>query len=125
LIDAASVGGFSFYGSLVRCQPLPLGSHAQQGLALHWVLCTFCEKSNPKDEATGRRRRKHFQWLTTNIGYPKLREHLGAVVAIMKLSADWHDFRAKLDKLYPRIGKPTQLSLDFADEEEHDTGKGL
>ena len=34
-----------------------------------------------------------------------------AVVAIMKLSADWHDFRAKLDKLYPRVGKPTQLAL--------------
>jgi hypothetical protein len=54
-----------------------------------------------KDEATGRRKRKHFQWLTNNVGYPKLREHLGAVVAIMKLSTDWHDFRAKLDKLHP------------------------
>jgi hypothetical protein len=58
------------------------------------------------------------------VGYPKLREHLGAVVAIMKLSADWHDFRGKLDKFYPRVGKPTQLSLEFS-EEEADTGKGL
>jgi hypothetical protein len=81
------------------------------------------KKVNPKDEA-GRRKRKHFQWLTTNIGYPKLREHLGAVVAIMKLSNDWHDFRAKLNKLHPPIGKPTQLSLEFA-EEGPDTGKGL
>src|SRR5260370_33711060 len=36
--------------------------------------------------------------------YPKLHEHLGAAVAIMKLSADWHDFRAKLNKLHPPIG---------------------
>jgi hypothetical protein len=40
---------------------------------------------NPKQES-GRRRHKYFQWLTTNTGYPKLREHLGSVVAIMKLS---------------------------------------
>ena len=81
------------------------------------------KKVNPKDETTGRRKWKHFRWLTSNVGYPKLREHLGAVVATMKLSNDWHDFKAKLDKNYPPIGKPTQLSMDFADEP--DTGKGL
>jgi P63C domain len=78
---------------------------------------------NPKQES-GRRKHKYFQWLTSNVGYPKLREHLGSVVAIMKLSADWYDFRAKLDKLHPRYGKPTQLALEFADDEP-DTGKGL
>ena len=60
-----------------------------------------------------------------NVGYPKLREHLGSVVAIMKLGTDWYDFRTKLDKLHPRYGKPTQLSLEFADDDEPDTGKGL
>src|SRR4051794_10486376 len=35
---------------------------------------------------------KYFQKLTSNTGYPKLREHLGAVMAIMKLSTDYHDF---------------------------------
>jgi hypothetical protein len=48
-----------------------------------------------------------------------------AVVATMKLSADWHDFRAKLDKNYPRQGKPTQLSFDYSNEEAEDDGKGL
>jgi hypothetical protein len=81
------------------------------------------KKANPKDEATGRRKSKHFQWLTNNIGYPKLREHLGAVIATMKLSTDWHDFKAKLDNNYPRIGKPTQLSFEYVEEE--DSGKGL
>jgi hypothetical protein len=33
----------------------------------------------------------------------------------MKLSTGWHDFRAKLDKLYPKIRKPTQFSLEFAE----------
>jgi hypothetical protein len=42
----------------------------------------------------------------------------------MKLSGDWHDFQAKLNRLHPSYRKPTQLSLEFADE-EIDTGKGL
>jgi hypothetical protein len=82
------------------------------------------KKINPKDQATGRRKHKHFRWLTSNIGYPKLREHLGAVIATMRMSGDWYDFKAKLDKYYPRQEKPTQLSMEFADDEA-DTGKGL
>ena len=50
---------------------------------------------------------------------------MGAVIATMKLSSDWHDFKGKLDKNYPRQGKPTQLSFDYAKEEEEDSGKGL
>jgi hypothetical protein len=82
------------------------------------------KKVNPNDDVTGRRKHKHYKWLTSNVGYPKLREHLGAVVATMKLSFDWHDFKIKLDKNYPPLGKPTQLSLEFGNEEE-DSGKGL
>lgn len=78
---------------------------------------------NPKQES-GRRKHKYFQWLTSNVGYPKLREHLGSVVTIMKLSSDWHDFSAKLNRLHPSYKKPTQLSLEFGDEEP-DSGKGL
>ena len=42
----------------------------------------------------------------------------------MKTSNDWNDFKARLDKYYPRIGKPTQVSLEFADDAAADTGKG-
>jgi hypothetical protein len=55
----------------------------------------------------------------------KIAEHLGAVIATMKLSSDWHDFKTKLDKNCPRQGRPTQLSFDYAKEEADDTGKGL
>lgn len=41
----------------------------------------------------------------------------------MKLSSDWHDFKAKFDRLYPRLDVPTQLSLDNTPEDG--TGKGL
>lgn len=71
----------------------------------------------------GRHKDKLFQRLTTNIGYPKLREHLGSVVAIMKLSEGWQDFTEKLDRLHPRYGGQLSLPLDY--EGEKDDGRGL
>ncbi len=69
----------------------------------------------------GRPKHKYFQRLTSNIGYPKLREHLGSVCTIMKLSEGWHDFVGKLDRLHPRFGG--QLALPF--EIQTDDGHGL
>src|SRR6478736_4832804 len=66
------------------------------------------QRASPDEEL-----QRYFQWLTKNIGYPKLREHPGAVIATMKMSSDWYDFKTKLDKHYPRIGKPAQLSMEF------------
>jgi hypothetical protein len=51
-----------------------------------------------------------------------MKEHLGAVVAVMKLSGDWQDFKAKLDRLYPRQDVPTQLSMDLAGDERIPAG---
>jgi hypothetical protein len=61
--------------------------------------------------------------MTRNIGYPKLREHLGAAVAFMKISRDYHDFIDKLDTHYPRYGE--QYRLPFSYEPDQDDGKGL
>lgn len=65
----------------------------------------------PKDEK-GRRKYKYFQRLTSNIGYPKLREHLGSVVTLMKLSNNWDDFTRKLDQIHPRVGDTIPMPLD-------------
>jgi hypothetical protein len=78
------------------------------------------KRVTPRDDA-GRRKHKFFQRLTANIGYPKLREHLGSVVTLMKLSGDWQDFMAKLDRIHPRIGETMQLPFDDA-VVETDTG---
>jgi hypothetical protein len=37
------------------------------------------------------------------LGHPKLREHLEAVVAVMKLSDGYGDFIQKLDRVKPRF----------------------
>lgn len=76
----------------------------------------------PRNE-NGRPTAKYFQKLTQNTGYPKLREHLGSVVTLMKLSHGWKDFMEKLDKFHPRFGDT--LPLDLAYEKESDDGQGL
>ena len=77
-------------------------------------------KMIPRNEA-GRPTAKYFQKLTSNVGYPKLREHLGGVLAIMRLSKDYHDFLSKVNMLFPRYGQQV-LSIY---ESEPDTGKGI
>lgn len=66
--------------------------------------------------SVGRPRHKYFQRLTGNVGYPKLREHLGSMVAIMKLSDDWKDFVAKADSIHPRYGSTIPLPLIYDDD---------
>jgi hypothetical protein len=69
----------------------------------------------------GRRKHKYFQRLTSNLGYPALREHLGSVVTIMKLSKDWRRFYETLDRLHPQYGTTMPLPFDWGE----DTGEGL
>ncbi|NNC10714.1 hypothetical protein HII28_02275 [Planctomonas sp. JC2975] len=71
------------------------------------------KREQAKSAKTGRM----FQYLTTDIGYPKLREHLGSVVTLMKLSSNYAEFKAKLDLIHPSYKKnmPAPLWLDASD----------
>lgn len=73
--------------------------------------------------ASGRRKATLAQALTRNIGYPKLREHLGATVAYMSVSPDYPTFVKTLDAHRPRFHD--QLELPFEYRAEEDDGKGL
>lgn len=68
----------------------------------------------------GRPTQKYFQSLTSNKGYPKLNQHLGAVVALMKTSSSYSDFIAKLNEFYPRYGQ--NFSLPFESDANIDDG---
>lgn len=50
---------------------------------------------------SGNAKHKLYQRLTSNTGYPALREHLGSVVTLMKLSDDWDEFKSHLDRMHP------------------------
>ncbi|WP_418219393.1 P63C domain-containing protein [Candidatus Viadribacter manganicus] len=80
------------------------------------------QRVTPRNE-DGRPTAKYFQSLTGNIGYPKLKEHLGAVVALMKVSKSWAGFMNLLNEHYPRHGDTPMLPLDY--DQEKDDGKGI
>lgn len=69
-------------------------------------------KKQQEKGATGRGKHKLFQRLTQNVGYPKLREHLGSVTTLMKLSKDWDDFKIKLDMVHPKPGDHPVLPFE-------------
>ena len=58
---------------------------------------------NPKT-SKGTRRHRHHQWLTRQVGHPKLREHLAAIIALMKASAKWDDFKRLIERSLPKYG---------------------
>lgn len=74
----------------------------------------------------GRPKAKYFQSLTSNTGYPKLREHLGRVVMLMQLSNDYNDFKLKLEQFLPVYTPQLALALDQQPgQDADDGGRGL
>lgn len=71
----------------------------------------------------GRPTARYFQSLTSNLGYPKLREHIGKVIAIMQLSDTYTDFKEKLERLLPPHSDQYRLALEAPSA--NDDGKGL
>jgi len=69
----------------------------------------------------GKTRDKLFQRLTSNTGYPKLRELLGSIITIMTFSDNWHDFMNKLNKRHPRYGEQMMLPLEYQQEKDKGT----
>jgi hypothetical protein len=59
------------------------------------------KKKNPK--VGGRRKHKFFQWLTGEVGHPRLLAHLEGVKMLMKVSRDWDEFKERVDQFYPKV----------------------
>ena len=55
---------------------------------------------NPVDPETGRRRFKHHQFLTENIGNPHLEKHLAKVIGLMQASDTWGEFKRMFRKVF-------------------------
>lgn len=54
--------------------------------------------------------------LTEDIGHPRLREHLSAVVALEKAATSWDRFMRSIDRALPVYGKTMVLPLEYAEE---------
>lgn len=66
---------------------------------------------NPTEPGTGRRKWKHHQFLSEDIGQPDLRDHLLQLVAVMRASKDWRAFEQNFEAAFPRSG--TQIEMDL------------
>ena len=60
----------------------------------------------------GRRKHKMFQWLTGDVGHPKLKSHIDGVLALMRISDTWEEFTKHVKKAYPII-ETTELGMEI------------
>lgn len=70
------------------------------------------EERNPKNE-NGRRKHRHHQWLTEEVGHPALAQHLYAVISFMRAASSWKQFKDMMQKAFPKKGET--LFLPIAD----------
>jgi hypothetical protein len=69
-----------------------------------------------KKMASKAERKAHLhRWLTQDIGYPKLREHLASLATLQKLANNAKEWRQLVDRIHPRYGDTIPLPL-----EDHD-----
>jgi len=61
------------------------------------------QRKNPSD-GHGRRKVKHTQWLTEDIGHPALAQHMYATIGAMRAHNDWNSFLAFFKRAYPKKG---------------------
>lgn len=64
-----------------------------------------------KAASRAERKAKLHQWLTADIGHPKLREHIASIVTLLKLSRTPEEFKQLVDRIHPRFG--STYEIDF------------
>ncbi len=70
------------------------------------------ERLNPIEG--GRRKVKHHQYLTDDVGHPALQAHLNGVTAIMRGSTTWEQACRMVQRAFPKVN--TTLDIPFPDE---------
>lgn len=66
------------------------------------------KKKNPKDD-TGRRRARHHQFLTEEIGHPHLEKQITKTITLMQAAEDWPMFKRLFSRVFPKAGDQIDL----------------
>lgn len=74
-------------------------------------ILTELERKNPKD-ASGKRKSKHHQWLTDDVGHPALAQHIHAIIGFMRASQTWGQFYRLIQRAFPKRGSQLELPID-------------
>lgn len=69
-----------------------------------------------KAASKAERKTKLFQWLTSEIGHPKLKDHLISIVSLLKISKTPEDFKRNVNIVHPRFGET--MELDFVESKD-------
>ena len=115
-----------FYKQIYRLNGWPYEDNkGKPGIVGHWTNNIVYKRLAPgvleelkrltPRTAKGDYKHKLFQRLTDELGHPKLREHLAAVVMLMKYAPNWQIFMERLDKEFPQWG--SNLMLPFPEDE--------
>jgi hypothetical protein len=64
-----------------------------------------------KAASKAEKKTKLFQWLTSDIGHPKLKDHLISIVSLLKISKTPEEFKRNVNIVHPRFGDT--MELDF------------
>lgn len=52
------------------------------------------------------------QFLSSDVGHPKLREHLASLITLLKLSNSPEEFKQKVDLIHPRFGNTYEMNFN-------------
>ena len=78
-------------------------------------LLNELKRRNPKNEK-GYRPHKYFEFLTDEVGEPKLREFFGGLIALARASTTWRGYLEMVNRAYPQIGDQLKLDIDSIDK---------
>jgi len=73
------------------------------------------KNKNPKDDK-GRRKHRHHQFLTDDIGNPHLEKQLVAVTTLLKVAPKWASFKRNFARAFP--DGPEQSEMEFLEDEK-------
>ena len=66
------------------------------------------EERNPKDDK-GRRKGRHHQLFTEDVGHPALAQHLYALIGFLRASSSWNEFYRMVNRAFPKKGNNLEL----------------
>ena len=67
---------------------------------------------NPTLEDTKRRKHRHHQFLSEDVGQPDLRDHILQIIPLMKVSRNWDGFKKLLNVAFPKQGSQIEMDID-------------
>lgn len=109
-----------FFRELYRLKRWPwTGSSRRPGVVSYYIrdlvyerlgpgVVHELERRNPSD-GKGRRKAKHHQWLTEDVGHPALAQHLYALIGFMRAEDNWDAFTHRFGRAFPKKGDTLPL----------------